>query len=215
MNDLLFFVADKNMAAAVSGLFGRPQIHKIVGCAEFAFSVKNDIKVAAGKNDPGLYVCANELMRPYSTQYARAVVIVDEEWNGSPGALTIEEKLREHLVDAGWTADNSLGLCVRPEADVWLWSSSLHSANALGWESWNTLRPRLEAKGLLTAGATKPARPKEAAEWALRNCPGKKVPRSSTIYQQVASKVSVNSCTDDALVRLLDTLRAWFPPEVA
>lgn len=215
MNDLLFFVADKNMAGAVGGLLERDQIHRIVGCSRFSFDARRDIKVAEGQNDPGLYTRANELLRPLRAEYARAVVIVDEEWNGSPGADAIEAKLRSHLDDAGWTAETSLGLCVRPEADVWLWSDSPHSATALGWTSWDVLRPRLEAQGFLAAGRAKPERPKEAAEWALHNSPGKKVPRSSALYRQVSSQVSVQRCEDDALVRLLNALRAWFPVEGA
>jgi hypothetical protein len=215
VNDLLFFVADRNMAAAVGGLLERDQIHRIVGCAQFSFDARRDIKVADGQNDPGLFTRANELIRPLAAEYTHAVVIVDEEWNGSPGANEIELKLRAHLDDAGWTAANSLGLCVRPEADVWLWSDSPHSANALGWTSWDVLRPRLEQEGLLAAGKAKPGRPKEAAEWALHNSPGKKVPRSSALYRQVSSQVSVQRCEDDALIRLLNALRAWFPAEGA
>lgn len=203
------------MAAAVGGLLERDQIHRIVGCTQFSFDARRDIKVAEGQNDPGLYTRANELLRPLRAEYAHAVVIVDEEWNGSPGADDIEQTLRAHLDDAGWTAETSLGLCVRPEADVWLWSDSPHSATALGWTSWDVLRPKLEAQGFLAANRAKPTRPKEAAEWALHNSPGKKVPRSSALYRQVSSQVSVQRCQDDALAELLNALRAWFPAEGA
>lgn len=212
MNDLLFFVADKDMAEAIGGLLERDQIHSIVGCGRFGFDSRRDIKIAVGQNDPGLYVRAKELLRPFAADYAHAVVIVDEEWTGSPGADAIERALRHHLRDAGWRDGNSLGLVVRPEADVWLWSDSPHSATALGWESWGALRPALETQGFLTAGRTKPERPKEAAEWALRNG-GKKIPRSAALYRQVSSKASINRCEDDALARLLNALRTWFPAE--
>lgn len=215
MNDLLFLVADRNMAAAVGGLLERDQIHRIVGCGQFSFDARRDIKVAEGQNDPGLYTRANELLRPLRVEYEHAVVIVDEEWNGSPGATGIEQRLRAHLDDAGWTAENSLGLCVRPEADVWLWSDSPHSAKALGWTSWDLLRRRLEQEGLIAAGKAKPERPKEAAEWALHNSPGKRVPRSSALYREVSSQASVQRCEDDALNRLLNALRAWFTREGA
>lgn len=214
MNDLLFLVADKNMAEAVGGLLERDQIHNIVGCGRFGFDARRDIKVAVGQNDPGLYVRANELLRPLAADYMRAVVIVDEEWDGSPGADGIERALRGHLTDAGWTEATSLALVVQPEADVWLWSDSPHSATVLGWASWGELRPSLERQGFLTAGRTKPERPKEAAEWALRNC-GKKAPRSAALYRQVSSQVSINRCQDNALLRLLGALRAWFPVEGA
>lgn len=211
MRDLLFLVADRNMAGSVGGLLERDQIHQIVGCAPFRFDVGIDLKVAGGQNDPGLFTRANELLQPFRAEYDHAVVIVDEDWNGSPGAHDIEVKLRAHLDDAGWTKDNSLGLCVCPEADIWLWSTSPHSATALGWPTWDALRTRLEEVGWLAPGEVKPAQPKEAVEWALRNSPGKKVPRSSALYQRVSSQVSVKHCNEDTLRRLLDALRAWFP----
>lgn len=212
MNDLLFLVADKNMAEAVAGLLERDQVHRVIGCRPFGFDSRRDIKVAAGQNDPGLYVRANELLRPLAADYHRAVVIIDEEWDGSPGAEVIEQRLQAHLADAGWPADAALALVVCPEADVWLWSESPHSATALGWPSWTELRPALEGAGWMAPGQTKPERPKEAAEWALRRC-GRRAPRSAALYRQVASKVSVKGCKDSALERLLHALRMWFPTE--
>ncbi len=214
MNDLLFLVADKDMAEAVAGLLERDQVHRVVGCGPFDFDSRRDIKVAAGQNDPGLYVRANELLRPLTADYRRAVVIVDDEWDGSPGAEAIEQQLRAHLADAGWSADAALALVVCPEADVWLWSDSPHSARALGWPSWSELRPALEGEGWIAPGQAKPDRPKEAAEWALRHC-GHKAPRSAALYRQVASRASIKRCEDSALERLLSTLRAWFPREAA
>lgn len=210
MNDLLFMVADKDMAEAVAGLLERDKVHLIIGCAPFDFDSRRDIKVAAGQNDPGLYVRANELLRPLAADYQHAVLIIDEEWDRSPGAAIIEARLQDHLADAGWTAAESLALAVCPEADVWLWSDSPHSATALGWPSWTALRPTLELQGLLRPGQVKPDRPKEAAEWALRNAP-RRAPRSAALYRQVSSRVSVNRCADVALGRLLDRLRVWFP----
>lgn len=212
MNDLLFLVADKDMAEAVAGLLERDQVQRVVGCGPFGFDSRRDIKVAKGQNDPGLYVRANELLRPLAGDYRRAVVIVDEEWDGSPGAKAIEERLCEHLADAGWAAETGLALVVRPEADVWLWSESPHSASALGWPSWNELRPALENAGWIDLGQAKPSRPKEAAEWALQHSV-RRAPRSAVLYRQVAAKVSINRCTDAALARLLTALRAWFPVE--
>jgi hypothetical protein len=212
MNDLLFLVADKNMAEAVAGLLERDQVHRIIGCRPFGFDGRRDIKVAAGQNDPGLYVRANELLRPLVADYRHAVVIVDEEWEGSPGAAVIEQRLRAHLADAGWPEAATLALVARPEADVWLWSDSPHSATALGWPSWTELRPALERAGWIDAGQNKPKRPKEAAEWALRHC-GRRLPRSAALYRRVAANVSVRRCEDAALERLMDALRGWFPME--
>ena len=212
MNDLLFLVADRDMAESVGGLLERAQIDRIVGCGQFDFDSRRDIKVAAGQNDPGLYVRANELLRPLAAEYLHAVIIVDEEWEGSPGAQAIELRLRRHLDEAGWSAETSLALVARPEADVWLWSDSPHTASALGWKSWNDLRPALEKQRFLLPGRMKPERPKEAADWALRNC-GQRAPRSAALYRKVTSQVAIRRCKDDALARLLNALRSWFPAE--
>ncbi len=212
MRDLLVYVADGNMAEAVGGLLDRAQAHRVLGCAHFTFDSRSDIKVAKGQNDPGVYTRADALMQPFTKEYARAVVIVDEEWEGSPGAAVIEERLRALLTAAGWPPDRALALVVSPEADVWLWSDSPHTATALGWTSWDDLKLALEQKGLLDPGRRKPSRPKEAAEWACSQGP-KRVPRSAKLYRQVSGTVSVNRCEDNALTAFVNQLRAWFPPE--
>jgi hypothetical protein len=210
MRDLLVYVADGNMAGAVGGLLEREGAHLSIGCAQFAFDSRVDIKVAKGQNDPGVYTRADALMRPFAGEYRYAVVIVDEEWDGSPGAAAIEERLREHLNAAGWPAERGLALVVSPEADVWLWSDSPHTATALGWPSWDALRPALEGEGFLAPEATKPERPKEAAEWALGKGP-KRIPRSSKLYREVSGKVSIKRCEDNALAAFVHQLRIWFP----
>jgi len=212
MRDLFVYVADHNMAGAVGGLLDRPGFHGAIRCANFTFDSREDIKVAAGQNDPGLYKRGGDLMRPYRDDYQHAVVIADEEWEGSPGAEAMVRALRAHLAAAGWEETRGLPLVVSPKADVWLWSDSPHTATALGWASWNTLRPALEGEGLLLAGEQKPARPKEAAEWALRRGP-KRIPRSSKLYREVSGNASVKRCQDPALMAFLDQLRAWFPME--
>lgn len=211
MRELLVYVADGNMAEAVGGLLDRNQAHLAIGCGPFPFDSRTDI---IGQNDPGVYTRADALMQPFAKEYTHAVVIVDEVWDGSPGAAAIAERLREHLITAGWPRDRALALVVSPEADVWLWSDSPHTAAALGWESWDALRPALEQQGLLEPNQSKPNRPKEAAEWALRQGP-KRIPRSSQLYRQVSGKVSVHRCEDKALNEFINQLRNWFPVERA
>lgn len=214
MRDLLFRPADSNMAEAIRGLLEREQVHQVIGCRPFDFDARRDIRVATGANDPGLFTRAADLLRPFRGEYRHVVVIVDEEWQGSPGAAAIHQRLEAHLTDAGWPPPDGLALVVRPEVDVWLWSDSPHSANALGWPSWNELRPALEGQGWMGEDDVKPSRPKEAAEWALRHGAGN-VKRSSALYRKVAGKVSVRRCEDSALDTLLDALRRWFPEEGA
>ncbi len=214
MNDLLFLVADSNMREALAGFLERQAVHRIIGCRALDFDARRDIKVAKGQNDPGLFTRARELLGPFAGAYRHVVVVVDEEWDGSPGAEAIQRQLDEHLGSAGWAPPAGLSLVVKPEVDNWLWSDSPHSATALGWASWEELRPALVGKGWLAEGAAKPARPKEAAEWALRHGAGK-APRSAALYRKVAGSVSVRRCADPAVETLLAALCAWFPLEGA
>lgn len=212
MRPLLVYVADKNMAEAVGGLLSRRGFHHAIGCAPFDFDSRQDIKVANGQNDPGLYTRGGELISPFRDDYERAVLIADEEWDGSPGADAMRDALRRHLDDAGWVGDTGLPLVVSPEADVWLWSDSPHSATALGWASWDDLRPALQDHGFIQVGRQKPERPKEAAEWALAT---KRLSRAAWRYREVSSKVSIRRCEDDALRVFINQLRTWFPAEGA
>lgn len=205
------YAADGQMGEALGGFLEREAIDRIIGCRPFEFDSRRDIKVAKGQNDCGLHTRADELLRPFAGEYRHAVVIVDEEWEGSPGAAQIRDRLNAHLGRAGWAPPEGMSLVVRPEVDAWLWSDSPHSAQAMGWESWEQLRLALVSKGWLDEGATKPARPKEAADWAVRNG-ARRVRRSAALYRKVASRVGVGRCEDPAVVELLDALRRWFPP---
>lgn len=202
------------MGEAVKGFLERDDFPSIAGCGSFGFNALEDVRVAVGQNDPGVYKRARELLRPYAGEYRHVFVIIDEEWSGSPGADAIERRLREHLDNAGWSNSDSIGLAVRPEADIWLWSGCRRSAEALGWESWDGLRARLEQEGFLVPPSLKPGRPKEAAQWAVKNGPHTR-PWSAAIFRQVTSCATVDRCEDAALSRMLSALRAWFPAEGA
>ncbi|MBI2570429.1 MAG: hypothetical protein HYV63_25800 [Candidatus Schekmanbacteria bacterium] len=202
-------VADKNMESALRGILSREEVRLVLGTAPFLFDPRRDLLVAAGQNDPGLYTRASEILQPYAGSWKHAVVLVDAEWQGSPGADQIQQRLNEHLVNAGWADGDGLGLVVDPEIDLWLWSDSPHTPVALGWPSWIELREMLERESLLKPGQLKPERPKEAAERALRL---KRKVRSSLIYEQISSRVSIRRCQEPAVLVLLETLQRWFPP---
>ena len=209
MRPLGFFVADKNMEASLRGLFSRSEWHQSIGCTRVDV-MPSDVRVASGYADPGLYAHAAELLRSESGIYERIVVMVDAEWEGSPGPLLIKERIRDHIVKAGWHAESGLALVIDPEVDVWLWTRTDHTARALGWPDWRTLKSALEAKSLWLPTSKKPTRPKEAAEWALRE---KKQARSSIVYQRFASSVGLGRCTDPSFLELRAALQKWFPVE--
>jgi hypothetical protein len=98
---------------------------------------------------------------------------------------------------------------IAPELETWVWSDSPRVDRVLGWNRDDlSLREWLREKGLLEEGAVKPTEPKRAVELTLRTV---RTPRSSSIYFELAQRVSTDRCTDPAFEKLRRCLREWFP----
>lgn len=211
MRDCLFLVADKNMEGMLKGFFSRDAFHHAMGCGHFNFDCRQDLVVAHGQNDPGLYTRANEFLQPYASSHQHAVVIVDAEWDGSPGEEVITQRLLEHLTHAGWANDRGCAVVIAPELENWVWQDSPHVCAALNFDGqFSALRAELENQGFWRQNQSKPDRPKEAVEWVLRQS---KIGRSSAIYQNLAMRVTARGCTDQAFHILQNALLRWFPPD--
>jgi len=200
--DLILLVADGNMQSAVKGLLARPEA---LGIRPVDFTV-----VPHPERDPGVFHRGPEFLDPFRHRYRHALVMLDREGSGQEGLAraAMEKRLEERLA-ADWEPDRSAAVVLDPELEAWWWSDSPHVATVLGWKSRNPdLRSWLIDEGYLEEGETKPARPKEAVEKALRVA---RKPRSSALYRQLASKVSLRRCQDLAFGRFCDILRGWFP----
>ena len=201
-DDLICLVADRSIEAAVAGLLDRPE----------ALAVRRiDYVVRPHPDkDPGCYRHADDFLSPFRKRYARALVIFDREGcgNESRSREELEAEVEEQLARSGWPA-RSRAIVLDPELESWVWSDSPHVDAALGWLGHTPpLRSWLAEQGLLVEDATKPKRPKEAMEAAMRQV---RKPRSSSIYRELADKVSVRRCTDPAFERFRHTLQSWFP----
>lgn len=197
-NDLVVLVADANMEASVRALLSRspslgigrvdPQIFRHPG------------------RDPGVFGEAHKFLAPYCQDYGFALAMFDLEGCGQEGksAQQMEEEVKGRLEQAGWK-QRCDSVVIDPELEVWVWSDSPHVPQAL----------RLSAKDLgcllskhRRCGESKPTRPKEAMEEALRMS-GR--PRSSAVYEELAQRVSLRHCTDASFLRFTEILRRWFP----
>jgi len=118
----------------------------------------------------------------------------------------IIDKVEDDLAHHGWR-NRAKAIVLDPELEAWVWSESPHVGGALGWEDTST-QAILEAIDHAPPSGVKPAKPKEAMEKALRM---KGIPRSSSIYGQLASSVGLSRCTDPAFLRLRGILLEWFP----
>jgi hypothetical protein len=210
MRPCVVLVADSNMAAAFKGYFGRKQWHLSLECAPFDFdgSVGGDLIVDERGNDPGVYTRGHQLLRSYQNSHQRALVVLDAEWEGSPGRAAIEQHITNNLTASGWPADAVKVIAIEPELENWLWQDNPNVAQVLKYEGNPGLRQWLQQNDLWPADVAKPPRPKETAEWVLRQT---KQPRSSAIYQKLAERISIKGCTDAAFVDLHAQLCAWFP----
>ena len=75
------------MKQVLKGFLSR-EPHLRLGCGEFSIDPDEEILVEPTR-DPGVYGKAHELLKPYVDSHHRAVVILDEDWGGSPRAVAI------------------------------------------------------------------------------------------------------------------------------
>jgi hypothetical protein len=204
MRDAIFLVADGSMEQLLRGFFGRPAFHRALGCASFAFDPSRDLIVAPGR-DPQVHRLAQELLRPYRGTHARAVVLLDAAWAGSPGPAAIHEHVSRHL-RASWT--QSAVIVLDPELEAWVWQDNPHVAMALGAPA--EFRQILAVSGHWPLGSAKPADPKAALEHLRAR---HRTDRSKAVFNRLAARISVKGCTDPAFHQLRDTLLDWFPEE--
>jgi len=164
--------------------------------------------------DPGCFHDGPGILKTYSTRARYALVVLDYEGSGrdtleqAETPAGIADDLRARLERFGWLG-RAEALIIEPELEVWVWGDSPHVDRALGWERRDPrLRRWLLNEGLWNQGAAKPARPKECMERALREV---HKPRSSALYADLASIVSLERCRDPSFLRFRDIVCQWFP----
>lgn len=201
MIDLLCLVADKNMEAVVGELLGR---YQSLGIREITRQI-----LVHPQRDSACYEDPVALLRGWTGGASHALVVFDRAWEGAPDEdplqleMVVDRKLGQ--LGAGWAKS----VVIDPELEVWLFRDSPRLDEALGWKDRTPpLRQELARLRLWAADAAKPADPKQAIEWALRQA---RLPRSSSIYRQLAKALGTKGCTDLAFLRFQSTLRGWFP----
>ena len=118
--------------------------------------------------------------------------------------------MEARLAQNGW-AGRSAAVVIDPELENWIWADSRKIDDILGWHGRQpSLREWLHSMGYLAEGQAKPADPKKCLEEALLRVRQKP---SSVLFKQVAEQVSLARCTDPAFLKLVATLRAWFPAQ--
>lgn len=202
IRDLVVLAADKNIESAVKGLLSRAES---LGARE----ILTDIYVHP-QRDPGCLRRSPEFLRAFANQYLHALVVFDREGCGVLGRsrAELENQLEGQLSQAGW-GDRAAVTVLDPELEIWVWSDSPEVARVLGWQNTNPdLWSWLITEGFVQSPGSKPSRPKEAVEAAIRRSRKR---RSSSLYFELAHRVSVRRCTDPAFAKFRTTLKTWFP----
>ena len=199
--DPVVLVADKNMEEGMRGLLSR---HSALGIRPLSYDLYTH-----PHHDPGCLNDGAEFLRAFARRYHYALVMFDREGCGSAQPREdLVAVVQVALARSGWDG-RSATIVLDPELEVWVWSDSPHVEEVLGWRGGEPgLRTWLQGWGYLQEGESKPARPKEALEAALRQA-GK--PRSSTLYRRLAERVSLTGHEEVAFTELCRVLRAWFP----
>lgn len=203
MIDLVVLVADTEIKVVVDALLGRP---KSIGTRRILWKTYTE-----QYHDP---CCAKEGVKYLSglkNEFRHALLIFDYEGCGITNITSQELQAdlnKELKKDWGCRAYTVILI---PELEAWVWSDSPHVDDILGWKNEPiSLRDWLKNKKWISERKSKPDRPKEAFEAALRKV---KKPRSPRLYERLASKVSVKRCQDKSFLEFKQILNEWFPPE--
>jgi hypothetical protein len=200
--DLIVLTADKNMRFAVEGLISRPQ-------ALFIRPVKANFYIHP-ERDPGCLLRSHSFLGSFVNQYTHAIVMFDREGCGREHQSRdeLENEVTSCLSGSGW-GDRATAIVIDPELENWVFSDSSEIDAVIGWvNKKQSLKTWLQENNLWSTGKLKPERPKEAFEKALRHI---RLARSSAIYKQLAERVGLGRCTDQAFQKLKKTLKTWFP----
>ena len=197
MLDLGLVVADKNMDFALRGILARNESLEI---RPITFQT-----VPLPGRDGGVRTGGPEALARDRGKVAHGIIMLDWEGSGADiDPLALEAELDNRLSET-W-GDRGKAIVIEPELDIWIWGSNNAMKQVLECQI-PDLRAWLAGRGHRFDPNHKPNRPKEAIEDLLSEL---QVPRSSSLYQEITSKISLGRCVDPAFVRLKTTLQRWF-----
>lgn len=159
------------------------------------------------RKDPGVWKEADAFLRAYRSRAEHALVVLDHQWEGAPAdPELVRGDLLRRLGGTGWAREACEVIVVVPELEVWVWGSSRAVPDVLRCDL-RTIRQIADEHSWWPTSEPKPIAPKELLEAVLRR---QRRPRSASIFEELAQRVSVERCTDPSFVLLRETLQRWF-----
>lgn len=196
MKDLIILVADSQMRAATEKLLMR---EPALGIVTPSFEI-----FVHPERDAGVFGKCHDFLRPFQQLYRFALVMFDREGCGSKeSARQIQQIIKERLDQAGWNERNQV-VVLDPELEIWVWADSPNVSRSLGLSERQLREVLSKYERDLNL---KPKDPKAAMEDALRKS---RLPRSSAIYANLASTVTLKNCRDRSFSDFKSALVKWF-----
>ena len=204
MIDLVVLVADNQIKVVVDALLDRP---KAIGIRKISWRTIREFD-----SDPGCAKRGVIGLNRLRAEYKHALLVFDYEGSGVNSISTQElQAILNKELEKNW-GNKARAVILNPELEAWVWSDSPHVDKILGWKDKQTsLRKWLKEENWVSEGKSKPDRPKEAFEAALKIV-GQV--RNTELYGRLASNVSVKRCQDQSFLEFKQILKNWFPPEL-
>ena len=198
---LIILVADLDIENCVREVILRLQSSKEV--LPFQFKI-----VRHPLRDPGCYSNPQEYLRSYLHSHQFGMVLLDRDGSGKEKEASdvIESTIASKLDRNGWMG-RSACMVIEPEIENWLWVASDAVAKILGWSEMSALRAYLESNGFWPNDISKPPKPKEAIQFAMRKSGTRFTP---AIHQSIAAKASFKSCSSPSFQKFKDTIVHWY-----
>ena len=202
MKDLYVLVADQDMAETLKAVLDRPES---LGIRPVQYEVARHVL-----HDAGCRSDASRRLRPYLSQYRKAMVIFDKDGCGreDDSRERIQKGVEQDLTRNGWAGDRAKAVVIEPELEAWVWSGSPCVARVLAWpHGYDDLRRWLVDRGLWLEGSAKPSDPKAAMKAVLRQT---NKPHSAALFGELAKRTTWRGCQCPAFAELKSTLKRWF-----
>lgn len=202
LGDLIIVVSDGDMEFAIRAILARSEALRI---RPIRFDVRRHVERDAGCRSD----CHNYL-RLWLREYRYSMVLFDHEGSGREhiNRAHLEREVEEVLSINGW--DNRAAVIVLdPELEACVWSDSPVVDEVLGWRGRTpALRGWVQsATQFWHTGQTKPDRPKEAFDAALRQA---RKQHSPSVFEDLGARVSLDRCIDPAFGKFKSVLQGWF-----
>lgn len=203
MKDLVVVVPDSNTEQTLYGLLER---HKALQIRHIEYRI-----LVHSERDPGVLQRGASLLAEIDAlnAFRYALLIFDREGCGREMLTSseLEQQVQQQLDASGWQ-ERSAVVVIAPELESWVFSTSPHVVDVFAEGDAEAFKRVVESFPKTPLG--KPQKPKEAVEKLLRQ---KAIVRSSALYKELASRVSLKGCIDPAFQRLCAILRSWFPQD--